>query len=105
LEIIMTQRALSIRFKAQAGRPTDIGIFLTRALDLANQDGGTPVWFGLQYNDRDFGIFTVFASDAEMQAYLAGPIHAATMAQTDYMFEAEPTVEKIYVLDTKNNPI
>jgi len=67
----------------------ELAQFLQTGLDLARQEGTTPVWFALQLGPSTFGVFDAFVDEAGRQAHLNGPIAQA------------PSIERIDVLGTK----
>jgi hypothetical protein len=48
------------------------------------------------------GVFNAFATDAQRQEHLAGPIATALMRRTEELFVRSPEVELIDVLGMKN---
>jgi quinol monooxygenase YgiN len=72
-----------------AGELADL---LTSALELANAEAGTVVWFALQTEATTFWIVDAFATDEARQAHLEGPIAAALMANADRLLAAPPEI-------------
>lgn len=93
--------AILATLKAKAGKEKLVQDFLTNALELANQEAGTPVWFALKLNANTFGIFDAFANNQDRDAHLAGPIAAALMAHADELLSEPPSIEKVDVLAAK----
>ena len=57
--------ALFVRLEAKAGKEKELAQFLHTGLDLARQEGTTPVWFSaLQLGPSTFGIFDAFTDEA-----------------------------------------
>lgn len=81
---------------------TQVADFLGAALEMANREAGTPLWFALQLSERVFGVFDAFETDAARQAHLDGPIARALMASAATLFVGPPRIEAIEVLDLKN---
>ena len=93
--------AILATLKAKAGKEKIVQDFLTNAVELANQETGTPVWFAIKLNANTFGIFDAFANDKDRDAHLAGPIAAALMANADELLSEAPSIEKVEVLAAK----
>ena len=55
----------------------DLADLLTGALELANAEAGTVVWFALQTDATTFWIVDAFATETARQAHIEGPIAAA----------------------------
>jgi quinol monooxygenase YgiN len=81
-----------------AGELADL---LTGALELANAEAGTVVWFALQTEATTFWIVDAFATDEARQAHLEGPIAAALMANADRLLAAPPEILPAEVLAAK----
>lgn len=97
----MTTVALVVKLTAKQGSEADVGQFLTGAVDLANQEAGTPVWFALRTDESTFWIVDAFPSDTERQAHLDGPIAAALMDNADRLLSSPPEILKADVLADK----
>jgi hypothetical protein len=68
----------------------EVASFLSGALDLANQEPGTPAWMALRTDASMFWIVDAFPSDAERQTHLA-----------DRLLSAPPEVHMSEVLAIK----
>jgi quinol monooxygenase YgiN len=97
----MTDVALVVQLQAKAGLEDQLATFLTGALDLANQEEGTPVWFALRTDASTFWIVDAFPGDAERQAHLEGEIAVALMAEADRLLAAPPEILPADVLAAK----
>ena len=64
--------ALVVEMTAKAGMADELGGFLAGAVELANAEAGTLVWFALRSAAETFWIVDSFPSDAERQAHLRG---------------------------------
>lgn len=98
----MIKHALLARFEARPGKEAEVAAFLGAALELANQEAGTPLWFALRLSERVFGVFDAFETQAARQAHLDGPIAQALMASADALFVRPPLIETVEVLGLKN---
>ena len=97
----MIKHALFVRLEAKPGKEKELAQFLRTGLDLARQEGTTPVWFALQLGPSTFGIFDAFADEAGRQAHLNGPIAQALGANAPSLLAKAPSIERIDVLGTK----
>jgi quinol monooxygenase YgiN len=97
----MTDVALVVQLQAKAGLEDQLATFLTGALDLANQETGTIVWFALRTDATTFWIVDAFPGEAERQAHLDGPIAAALMDNADRLLSAPPSIMRADVLAAK----
>ena len=100
-ESAVIKNALFVRLEAKSGKEKELAQFLRTGLDLARQEGTTPVWFALQLGPSTFGIFDAFADEAGRQAHLNGPIAQALGANAPNLLAQAPSIERIDVLGTK----
>ena len=100
-ESAMIKNALFVRLEAKPGKEKELAHFLQEGLDLARQEGTTPVWFALQLGPSSFGIFDAFSDEAGRQAHLNGPIAQALGANAPNLLARAPSIERIDVLGTK----
>ena len=100
-ETTVIKNALFVRLEAKPGKEKELAHFLQQGLDLARQEGTTPVWFALQLGPSSFGIFDAFSDEAGRQAHLNGPIAQALGANAPNLLARAPSIERIDVLGTK----
>ena len=100
-ESAVITNALFVRLEAKPGKEKELAHFLQEGLDLARQEGTTPVWFALQLGPSTFGIFDAFADEAGRQAHLNGPIAQALGANAPKLLAQAPSIERIDVLGAK----
>ena len=100
-ESAVIKNALFVRLEAKPGKEKDLAQFLHTGLDLARQEGTTPVWFALQLGPSTFGIFDAFADEAGRQAHLNGRIAQALGANAPNLLAQAPSIERIDVLGSK----
>src|SRR5260370_41847166 len=98
----MVKVALLVRVEAKAGKEEQVAGFLQNALELANQETLTPVWYALRFGPSTFGIFDAFADEAGRKAHLAGPIAAALMAHAAELLATAPDIQSIHFLAAKS---
>ena len=96
-----TTKAIVAKLVAKPDTADEVATFLTGALDLANAEAGTPVWFALRTDDVTFWIVDAFPGDAERQAHLGGPIAAALMEHADRLLVVPPEINAADVLASK----
>jgi quinol monooxygenase YgiN len=93
--------AFVVRMTARPETRDDVAQFLTGALDLANAEAGTVVWFALRTDESTFWIVDAFPGTTERQAHLDGPIAAALMENADRLFVSAPEILPADVLAAK----
>jgi quinol monooxygenase YgiN len=101
VETTMPTVSLFVRLEAKPGKEADLAAFLMQGLELARQEGTTPVWFALRIRPSTFAIFDAFADEAGRQAHLNGPIAEALMAQAPNLLASPPVIERVDVLGAK----
>lgn len=97
----MVTVGLVVKLTAKPELADEVATFLTGALELANQEDGTPVWMALRTDATTFWIVDAFPSDAERNAHLSGPIAEALFANADRLLSAPPEVQMSDVLAIK----
>jgi quinol monooxygenase YgiN len=96
-----TTKAIVAKLVAKSETADEVATFLTGALELANAEAGTPVWFALQTDPTTFWIVDAFPGEAERTAHLQGPIAAALMANADRLLASPPELLQADVLAAK----
>lgn len=96
-----TTVALVVKIVAKAETHDEVAQFLAGAVELANAEAGTPVWFALRSDATTFWIVDAFPSDTERQAHLGGPIAAALMGNADRLLAQAPEINFADVLASK----
>ena len=97
----MVKVALLVRLQAKPGKETAVAGFLENALDMANQEAATPIWFAIRLGPSTFGIFDAFADEAGRSAHLSGPIAGALMVNASELLAEPPQIEYVDVLAAK----
>jgi len=98
---VTTTVALVVKLVSKPETQDEVAEFLAGAVELANAEAGTPVWFALRTDDSTFWIVDAFPSDDERQAHLSGPIAAALMENADRLLAAPPEINLADVLASK----
>ncbi|MGI8518680.1 MAG: putative quinol monooxygenase [Acidimicrobiia bacterium] len=93
--------AIVAKMVAKPETAAEVGSFLAGAVDLANQEAGTIVWFALRTDETTFWIVDAFPTQAERQAHLDGPIAAALMENADRLLASPPELMLAEVLASK----
>jgi quinol monooxygenase YgiN len=93
--------ALVVKLVAKPGAEETVAKFLKGALELANAEAGTSVWFALRTDTATFWIVDAFPSDVERQAHLTGPIAAALMENAEALLAVAPEIMPAEVLAEK----
>src|SRR5258706_16352443 len=100
-----TTRTLTVAFVvkliAREEKADEVGSFLASAVSLANKEAGTIVWFALRTDATTFWIVDAFASQADGQLHIEGPIAAALMANAERLLAAPPEILPAEVLAAK----
>ena len=97
----MLHVGLLVRLQAKPGKETDVAEFLTSALDLVNEEAGTPIWFAVQFSPNSFAIFDAFEENGDREDHLGGRVAAALMARADELFSNKIEIEMFDVLAVK----
>jgi len=97
----MTNVALVVKLTAKPEAQEELAEFLAGAVELANQEDGTPVWFALRSDDSTFWIVDAFPGVEERQTHLSGPIASALMANAERLLSAPPEINAADVLASK----
>src|SRR4051812_26286187 len=90
----MLSLGLFVRLEAKPGKEQEVAAFLKQALEMANQETTTPLWFALRLGPSTFGVFDSFHGEAGRQAHLNGPIAKALMAHPPNLLAAPPSIER-----------
>ena len=97
----MLSKALVVKLTAKDDMRDEVASFLAGAVDLANQESGTPIWLALRTDDTTFWIVDAFPGDTERQAHLSGPIAAALMENADRLLAEPPDIKMADALGAK----
>ena len=93
--------AFVAKLVAKPGMGEDVAALLTGALDLANAEAGTIVWFALRTDQSTFWIVDAFPSEEARQAHITGAIAQALMANAERLLAAAPEILPAEVLAAK----
>ena len=93
--------ALVVKLVAKPETRDEVAGFLAGAVDLANAEAGTTVWFALRTDDTTFWIVDAFPGATERQTHLDGPIAAALMQNAERLLAAPPEILPADVLASK----
>ena len=96
----MVNVGLLVRFDAVPGREEDVAQFLAGAVELANAEEGTTVWFALRLGPSTFGVFDAFADESGREAHLNGRIAEALLGSVGELVQ-QPSIEQVDVLAAK----
>jgi quinol monooxygenase YgiN len=97
----MLSLGLFVRLEAKRGKEEEVAGFLKQALQMANEEATTPLWFALRLGATTFAVFDAFADESGRQAHLNGPIAQALMAHAPNLLASPPSIEKAEVLGAK----
>lgn len=93
-------KAFVAKIVAAEGSEAELEALMAGAVELANQEEGTIVWFSVKTDDRTFWVFDAFADEAGQQAHANGQIVAALQANSQ-LLGADPEILPADVLATK----
>jgi quinol monooxygenase YgiN len=97
----MLSLGLFVRLEAKPGKEKVVAAFLAQALELANQERTTPLWFALRLGPSTFAVSDAFHDESGRQAHLNGPIAKALMARAPDLLAAPPSIERTEILGAK----
>jgi quinol monooxygenase YgiN len=97
----MLSLGLFVRLEAKPGKEKELADFLRQALQMANQEKTTPLWFALQLGPSTFAVSDAFHDESGRQTHLNGPIAKALMAQASNLLAVPPSIEKTEILGAK----
>ena|ERR1051325_9527628 len=97
----MLKLGLFVRLEAKPGKEEEVAAFLKQALEMANQEATTPVWFALRLGPSTFAVSDAFADESGRQTHLNGPIAKALMAHAPDLLAVPPVIEKTEILGAK----
>lgn len=93
-------KAFVAKIVAADGSEGELEALMTGAVELANQEEGTVVWFSAKTDDKTFWVFDAFVDEAGQQAHANGEIVAALQANA-HLLGAEPEILPADVLAVK----
>jgi len=93
--------AFVAKLVAKPDTADEVAGFLAGAVDLANDEAGTIVWFALRTDDTTFWIVDAFPNAEARQAHIEGPIAEALMANADRLLADQPEILPADVLASK----
>ena len=97
----MLSLGLFVRLEAKPGKEEEVATFLMQALQMANQEATTPLWFALRLGQSTFAVFDSFHDESGRQRHLNGPIAKALMANAPNLLAVPPSIEKTEILGAK----
>ncbi|HEX6219514.1 MAG TPA: antibiotic biosynthesis monooxygenase [Acidimicrobiia bacterium] len=93
-------KAFVAKITAADGSESDLADLLTGAVDLANAEAGTIVWFSVRTAPDTFWIFDAFADEQARQAHANGQIVAA-LNENASLLGMEPEIMPADILASK----
>lgn len=92
--------AFVAKIKAREGKESDLRELMTGAVELANAEEGTEVWFSVATSEDTFWVFDAFPTAEARQAHADGEIVKALNANSDLLAGA-PEIMPADVLASK----
>ncbi len=93
--------AFVAKLVAKPGLEGEVAALLTGALDLADAETGTTVWFALRTDESTFWIVDAFPTEEARQAHITGEIAKALMANAERLLASPPEILPAEVLAVK----
>lgn len=93
--------SLLARIVAKPGKEEEVAALLSGALELANAERHTLVWFAFRLSKSEFGVFDAFADESGRQAHLAGPIAKALMTKAPELLAEPPRIDPVDLIAVK----
>lgn len=93
-------KAFVARIEAADGSESKLEELLTGAVELANAETGTVVWFAVKTEPGTFWIFDAFANEGDRQAHANGQIVSA-LTENANLLGSEPEILPADILATK----
>jgi len=97
----MVSVGLYVRLEAKHGKDKELAAFLQQALQMANQEATTELWFALRLGSTTFASVDAFEDEEGRQSHRNGPIAKALFANALSLFAAPPSIEKAEILGAK----
>jgi quinol monooxygenase YgiN len=94
-------QAFVVKLTAKPDTHDEVAQFLSGAVDLANAEAGTTVWFALRTDESTFWVVDAFPGPEERQAHLDGPIADALLQNADRLLASAPEILPADVLAAK----
>ncbi|NHA69120.1 putative quinol monooxygenase [Phycicoccus flavus] len=94
-------RGLLATLKAKPGKGEELGEFLRKGRELADQEDGTVTWYAFRLDDTTYGIFDTFESEDARQAHVNGQIPAALQDVASDLLAEDAVISPIDVLAVK----
>ena len=93
--------AFVAKMVAKSGQESELAAFLAGALELANAEAGTVLWFALRTDESTFWIFDAFATEDARNAHATGDIVAALSQHAERLLAVSPEIMPAEVLAAK----
>ena len=97
----MLTKSFVARIVAKPGQEEQVASFLTGALQLAQAEPTTLVWYVLRVSPAVFYIVDAFADEAGRKRHIEGPIAEALMKHAPELFAEPPEILPADVLAAK----
>ena len=84
--------AVVVKLTAKPETAEDVAVFLAGAITLANDEAGTPVWFGVRTDETTFWVFDAFTSEEGLRAHAVAPFAESLRRDNGRLFAAPPGI-------------
>lgn len=94
-------KGVLLKFRAKAGRESQVEKFLCNARELVMKEPNTTAWFAILTEEGEYGIFDVFPDGASRFAHLIGHIPRELAKQALNLLGSVPSLEMLNVQGEK----
>ena len=92
---------LLVTCEAKPGMESEVEQFLRTGGEMAKDEPGTLLWFGVRLGPTTYGIIDFFPDAAARTAHLQGKIAHALTDRADELFTKAPDIKPLDVLASK----
>ncbi len=93
--------AVVVKLLAKPETAEEVAAFLAGAITLANDEAGTPVWFGVRADETTVWVFDAFTSEEGLREHAVAPFAESLRRDNGCLFASPPEVSVSTVLGAK----
>lgn len=97
----MDDKALFVRFTADAGHEADVAAFLRDALGPIEQEPDTRDWYAIRFTPTDYAVVDTFPGNLARLKHLFGKVGRALPVKTFTILDGPPGIHPADVLASK----
>jgi quinol monooxygenase YgiN len=87
--------------EAKPGKEAEVRDFVEGGRSIVAGEPETRTWYGFRVDEKTFGIFDTFETEAGRQAHLDGAIPAALAAQGPALLAKDPDIRLVEIVAVK----